>query len=111
MKVFATVLAAAFAAAAGTAFAAQVTVASPDGYAAIRIEDDASRFSVQWRGETVVAASPLGLELDGAPAFGTLALESREDNAAFPARLIGLLVRCCSCSCNACSTGAGLERK
>jgi alpha-glucosidase len=34
---------------------------------------------VLWRGETVVAASPLGLELDGAPAFGALALESRED--------------------------------
>jgi alpha-glucosidase len=78
MKVFATVVAAAFAAAAGTAFAGQVTIASPGGYAAIRIEDDASRFSVRWRGETVVAASPLGLELDGAPAFGTLALESRE---------------------------------
>ena len=31
------------------------------------------------RGDTVVAASPLGLELNGAPAFGALMLESRND--------------------------------
>jgi alpha-glucosidase len=79
MKAFANIVAAAFAAMAGTAYAGQVTVSSPDGQAEIRIEDDASRYSVQWRGETVVAPSPLGLELDGAPAFGTLALESRKD--------------------------------
>lgn len=66
-------------AAAGPAVAGQVAIPSPAGQAEIRIEDDASRFSVLWRGETVVAASPLGLELDGAPAFGALVLERRED--------------------------------
>ena len=66
-------------AAAGSAVAGQVAIPSPAGQAEIRIEDDASRFSVLWRGETVVAASPLGLELDGAPAFGALTLEHRED--------------------------------
>ncbi|HSX63605.1 MAG TPA: glycoside hydrolase family 97 N-terminal domain-containing protein, partial [Pseudoxanthomonas sp.] len=79
MKTFAGIVAAAWAVMAGSAFAGQVAVPSPDGRAEIRIEDDASRFSVLWRGEIVVAASPLGLELDGAPAFGALALESRED--------------------------------
>lgn len=64
---------------AGSAFAGQVAVSSPDGHAEIRIEDDASRFSVLRRGEAVIADSPLGLEFDGAPAFGALALESRED--------------------------------
>jgi alpha-glucosidase len=78
MKVFARI-AFTFAVATGPAFAKPVTIASPDGHAAISIEDDASRFSVRWRGETVVAASPLGVELDGAPAFGALTLESRED--------------------------------
>jgi alpha-glucosidase len=78
-KLLAAVAALCWVTAAGSAVAGQVAVSSPDGRAAIRIEDDASRFSVQWRGETVVAASPLGLELDGAPAFGALALESRED--------------------------------
>lgn len=79
MKTFATIAAAAWAVAAGSAFAGEVAIPSPAGHAEIRIEDDASRFSVRWRGETVVAASPLGLEFDGAPAFGALALESRED--------------------------------
>ncbi len=60
-------------------FAGQHAIASPHGRAVIRIDDDASRFSVEWRGKTVVAPSPLGLELDGAPAFGALALERRED--------------------------------
>ncbi|HEY1138890.1 MAG TPA: glycoside hydrolase family 97 protein [Lysobacter sp.] len=78
MKVFARI-AFTFAVAAGPAFAKPVTIASPDGHAAISIEDDASRFSVRWRGETVVAASPLGVELDGAPAFGALTVERRED--------------------------------
>ncbi|MGM9489293.1 glycoside hydrolase family 97 protein [Ideonella sp. YS5] len=65
----------------GSAFAGTQSVASPHGDAVIRIDDDASRFSVQWRSNAVIAASPLGLELDGAPAFGSLALESREDVA------------------------------
>lgn len=78
-RLFAAIVALSWAATTGSAIAGQQTVASPSGDAVIRIEDDASRFSVRWRGETVVAASPLGLELDGAPAFGALALESRED--------------------------------
>jgi alpha-glucosidase len=68
-----------WAAAAGSAIAGPQAVASRRGDAVIRIEDDASRFSVQWRGQTLVAPSPLGLELDGAPAFGALTLERRED--------------------------------
>ncbi|GAB3094237.1 glycoside hydrolase family 97 protein [Lysobacter terrae] len=79
MKAFATIAAAAWAVAAGSAFAGEVAIPSPAGQAEIRIEDDASRFSVRWRGKTVVAASPLGLELDGTPALGALTLESRED--------------------------------
>lgn len=70
------------AAAAGSAIAGQQDVASPHGNAVIRVEDDASRFSVLWRGETVVAASPLGLEFDGAGGFGPMTLESREDTEA-----------------------------
>ncbi len=64
---------------AACALAAPVTVTSPDGRIAIRIEDDASRFTVSRGGKTVIASSPLGLELDGAPDFGALALESRDD--------------------------------
>ena len=79
MKTFAGIVAAAWAVMAGPAFAGQVAIPSPAGQAEIRIEDDASRFSVRARGETVIAASPLGLELDGAPAFGALTLEHRED--------------------------------
>ena len=60
-------------------WAAPIIVSSPDGSIAIRIEKDASQFSISRRGKPVVAASPLGLELDGAPAFGALALEKRED--------------------------------
>ena len=78
-KLLAAIVALAWAVTAGTAIAGQQTIASPSGDAVIRIADDASRFSVQWRGQTVVAASPLGLEFDGAPAFGNLALERRED--------------------------------
>ncbi|GJJ04421.1 hypothetical protein RugamoR64_49590 [Duganella rhizosphaerae] len=59
--------------------AAPVVVSSPDGRIAIQIEEDASRFTIQRGGHTVIASSPLGLELDGAPAFGTLALERRDD--------------------------------
>lgn len=80
MKALAGMVVAVWAVAAGSAVAGQVAIPSPSGQAEIRIEDDASRFSVLWRGETVVAASPLGLELDGAPAFGTLTLERREES-------------------------------
>jgi alpha-glucosidase len=61
------------------ASAAPAIVSSPDGRIAIRIEHDASRFSIVRGGKTVIAPSPLGLELDGAPQFGALALEKRED--------------------------------
>ena len=56
-----------------------LVVTSPDGRSSITIERDASRFSVARRGEGVIAASPLGLDLDGVPAFGPLALERRDD--------------------------------
>src|SRR5439155_4914664 len=38
-------------------------------------------FSVTRQGETVIAASPLELDLDGAPSLGPLALDQREDVA------------------------------
>jgi alpha-glucosidase len=75
----ATIAALVCAAAVGSAIAAPQAITSPNGKAVIRIEEDASRFSVQWRGKAVVAPSPLGLELDGAPAFGAMVLESRKD--------------------------------
>jgi alpha-glucosidase len=59
--------------------AADLVVSSPDGRVQLRIADDASSFSVVRKGETVIAASPLGLELDGQPGFGLLKLESRQD--------------------------------
>ncbi|MQA18482.1 glycoside hydrolase family 97 protein [Rugamonas sp. FT103W] len=64
---------------AATAAQGPAVLASPDGSAAIRIARDASQFSIVRRGETIIAASPLGLELDGAPGFGPLVLERRED--------------------------------
>jgi len=59
--------------------AAPAVVSSPDGRTAIRIEQDASRFTVLRGGETVIAPSALGLELDGAPDFDSLELERRDD--------------------------------
>lgn len=70
---------AAWALTAATAHGADALIASPDGRTTLRVAEDGSTFSVTRRGETVIAASPLGLELDGAPALGTLKLESRED--------------------------------
>ncbi|GJI94010.1 alpha-glucosidase [Duganella caerulea] len=61
------------------ASAAPALVSSPDGRTTIRIDDDAGHFTVARRGETVIAPSPLGLELDGAPELGALRLERRED--------------------------------
>jgi alpha-glucosidase len=61
------------------ALAAPVIVSSPDGRTAIRVEQDASRFSISRGGQTVIASSPLGLELDGAPELGALVLEQRKD--------------------------------
>src|SRR5688572_14665598 len=78
-ELFAVVAALCWAVTAGTAMAGPQSVVSPSGHAVIRIDDDGSRFSVLRRGETVIAPSPLGLELDGAAAFGALVLERRED--------------------------------
>jgi alpha-glucosidase len=64
---------------AACACAAPAVVSSPDGRIAIKIERDASRFTILRGGETVIAPSSLGLELDGAPEFGVLALERRDD--------------------------------
>ena len=64
---------------AATAHAADAAITSPDGRTALHIADDAATFSVTRRGESVIAASPLGLELEGEPALGALKLESRED--------------------------------
>jgi len=62
-----------------TAHAADALITSPDGRTTLRIAEDGASFSITRRDETVIAASPMGLELDGAPAFKTLKLESRED--------------------------------
>ncbi|MBW8849006.1 MAG: glycoside hydrolase family 97 protein [Burkholderiales bacterium] len=66
--------------AASSAQAADAVITSPDGRVALRIADDGSQFSVNRRGEAVIAPSPLGLELEG-QALGTLTLESRQDVA------------------------------
>ncbi|MFG6488472.1 glycoside hydrolase family 97 protein [Roseateles sp. BYS78W] len=73
------IAAALLALAASGAHAADLVLASPDGSITLRIADDASSFSIVRKGETVIAPSPLGLELDGQPAFGLLKLESRQD--------------------------------
>lgn len=62
----AALVAAALLPAAVHAGAAPAVVSSPDGRIAIRIERDATRFTVVRGGETVIAPSPLGLEQDGA---------------------------------------------
>ncbi|RZL32425.1 MAG: glycoside hydrolase family 97 protein, partial [Rubrivivax sp.] len=66
--------------AASGAQAADAVITSPDGRITLRIADDGSRFSVNRRGEAVIAPSPLGLELDG-HALGALTLETRQDVA------------------------------
>ena len=79
VRAIATAAAAALLLPPAVASAAAATVASPDGRIVIRIDDDASRFTISRAGKAVVAPSPLGLEFDGAPDFAALALESRED--------------------------------
>ncbi len=81
MKALAAIVLLTCATAAASAQARSQKIESLHGDAVIRIDDDASRFSVQWRGNTIVAPSAFGLDLDGAPAFGALVLESREDAA------------------------------
>lgn len=66
---------------AATAHGADAVITSPDGRTTLRIAEDGATFSLARRGETVIDASPLGLELDGAPALAALKLESREDTA------------------------------
>jgi alpha-glucosidase len=66
---------AALSGAACAAPAGPVTVTSPDGRAAIRIAPDGGSYVVTRGAETVIAASPLGLELDGQPQLGELELE------------------------------------
>ena len=74
-------LAAAFLALAATgAQAADVLLASPNGRITLRIADDAGSFSITRLGEAVIAASPLGLDLEGQPPLGALTLESRQDS-------------------------------
>ncbi|HWU78753.1 MAG TPA: glycoside hydrolase family 97 N-terminal domain-containing protein, partial [Caulobacter sp.] len=50
----------------------QIIVASPDKSAEIRIAADGASYSVQRKGEPIVATSPMGLELAGAPDFANL---------------------------------------
>jgi alpha-glucosidase len=66
---------AALSGAACAAPAGPVTVKSPNGRAAIRIARDGASYVVTRGGETVIASSPLGLEFDGQPDLGRLALE------------------------------------
>ncbi|MBW8898583.1 MAG: glycoside hydrolase family 97 protein [Massilia sp.] len=74
-----TLAAAVLAASSGAACAASagpVTVTSPNGQAAIRIAPDGGSFVVTRGADTVIAASPLGLEFDGQPDLGALELEN-----------------------------------
>ncbi|MCS0632301.1 glycoside hydrolase family 97 protein [Telluria mixta] len=75
MMTMAAAVLAALSGAACAASAGQVTVTSPDGRAAIRIARDGGSYVVTRGGETVIAASPLGLEFDGQPDLGKLVLE------------------------------------
>jgi len=73
-----TLAAAVLAALSGAACAAPagpVTVKSPNGQATIRIAADGGSYVVTRGAETVIAASPLGLEFDGQPELGALELE------------------------------------
>lgn len=81
MKASTRMAAAILALAACGAQAADAVISSPDGRVALRIAEDGTTFTVTRKGETVIAASPLGLELEGAPALGALARVSREDVA------------------------------
>jgi alpha-glucosidase len=73
------ILSAALALLSTAAHGADSVIASPDGSVGIHIAADGASFSVTRRGETVIATSRLGLDLDNAPALGALLLESRKD--------------------------------
>lgn len=74
-KTLAAAVLAALSGAACAAPAGPVTVTSPNGQAAIRIAPDGASYVVTRGAETVIAASPLGLEFDGQPDLGPLELE------------------------------------
>jgi alpha-glucosidase len=76
MMTLAAAVLAALSGAACAAPAAPVTVTSPDGQAAIRIAPDGASYVVTRGAETVIASSPLGLDFDGQPPLGELALEN-----------------------------------
>jgi alpha-glucosidase len=76
MMTLAAAVLAALGGAACAAPAAPVTVTSPDGQAAIRIAPDGASYVVTRGAETVIASSPLGLDFDGQPPLGELALEN-----------------------------------
>lgn len=50
----------------------QIVVASPDKKTEIRIAPDGASYSIYRKGEPIVSASPMGLELASAPDFSTL---------------------------------------
>jgi alpha-glucosidase len=75
MMTLAAAILAASSGAACAAIAGPVTVTSPNGQAAIRIAADGGSYVVTRGAETVIASSPLGLELDGQPDLGALELE------------------------------------
>lgn len=52
--------------------ASQIIVASPDGTAEIKIAGDGATYSISRKGESIVSASPIGLELTDAPDFRSL---------------------------------------
>jgi alpha-glucosidase len=75
MMTLAAAVLAALSGAACAAPAGPVTVKSPNGQATIRIAADGGSYVVTRGAETVIAASPLGLEFDGQPELGALELE------------------------------------
>jgi alpha-glucosidase len=64
---------------ASSAQAADAVVTSPDDRTTLSITEDGTTFMVTRKGETVIAPSPLGIELDGAPDLSALVLEKRDD--------------------------------
>jgi alpha-glucosidase len=56
------------------AVAASVSLISPDRTARLEVANDGSSLSLSRKGEQILAPSPLGLELSGAPEFGKLRL-------------------------------------
>lgn len=75
MRMLTLAVLAAFSGAACAASAGQVAVTSPNGRAVIKIARDGGSYVVTRGGETVIAASPMGLEFDGQPDLGALVLE------------------------------------